>query len=209
MERQRNPRGQGDRLRTEIVQAASIMLAASGDAGQITLRGVAKQVGIAATSVYLHFPDVAHLVAEAMAGFFGELERAVAAAGAGDEAPAAVLRLRCRAFCRFATDHPGEYRVMFESAQPDLGTSADFADSPGRPVFESLARDIARCGPPAGADPFRLAVRLWATLHGLVSLRIHRPRFPWPPLDELVDEAVKAAIGQAVGAGAGSAGTAK
>ena len=78
MERQRNPRGQGDRLRTEIVQAASIMLAASGDAGQITLRGVARQVGIAATSVYLHFPDVAHLVAEAMAGFFGELERAVA-----------------------------------------------------------------------------------------------------------------------------------
>ena len=27
-------------------------------------------------------------------------------------------------------------------------------------------------------------------LHGIVSLRISRPRFPWPPLGETVTEAV-------------------
>jgi hypothetical protein len=33
-------------------------------------------------------------------------------------------------------------------------------------------------------------VLLWATLHGLVTLRISRPSFPWPPLRQLIDHAV-------------------
>jgi hypothetical protein len=34
------------------------------------------------------------------------------------------------------------------------------------------------------------AVLLWQQLHGIVSLRISRPGFPWPPLAETVTEAV-------------------
>ena len=35
-------------------------------------------------------------------------------------------------------------------------------------------------------DPFLLACGLWAAVHGLTSLLIAKPEFPWPPIDELI-----------------------
>lgn len=201
--RRRNRRGQGGRLRDEVVAAAAALLAESGDAGRLSLRGVAKQVGIAPTSVYLHFPDVEHLAAAVTARAFAELGDALATAGRGEADPSAVLLARCRAYCRFALEHPGHYRVMFQAERSDLATvePINFERSPGRPAFDTLAWDIARCQEAGAAtplaDPTHLAVMVWAALHGLVSLRISRPRFPWPPLDELVDEAVGRMVGLA------------
>jgi hypothetical protein len=37
-------------------------------------------------------------------------------------------------------------------------------------------------------------VLLWASLHRLVSLRVSRPAFPWPSVDQLVDASVDAAL---------------
>ena len=34
------------------------------------------------------------------------------------------------------------------------------------------------------------ALRLWTMLHGLVSLRIHKPLLPWPPVDDEIDETI-------------------
>jgi AcrR family transcriptional regulator len=59
--RRRNPRGQGDRLRADIIEAASRLLADPA-APPLTLRGVARAAGVAATSVYLHFADTDELV---------------------------------------------------------------------------------------------------------------------------------------------------
>jgi len=47
----------------------------------------------------------------------------------------------------------------------------------------------------ATGDPFRLASLVWAAEHGLVSLRLARPQFPWSDLDGLVDEAVTKIMG--------------
>ena len=59
-------------------------------------------------------------------------------------------------------------------------------------AFRNLIGSVAGC---MGADPaaeraFLTAQLIWQQLHGIVSLRISRPRFPWPPLAETVTEAV-------------------
>ena len=59
--RRRNRRGEGDRLREEIITAASQMIGEAGDDSALTLRGVARRVGIAAPSIYRHFTDVDEL----------------------------------------------------------------------------------------------------------------------------------------------------
>ena len=46
-----------------------------------------------------------------------------------------------------------------------------------------------------GADPFWLATLAWAAVHGTVCLRIDRPNFPWPPLDEMVDDLIQRIVG--------------
>ena len=55
--RPRNARGDGAKLREEIVAAAIVLMDASPDAPELTLRSVARQVGITAPAIYPHFAD--------------------------------------------------------------------------------------------------------------------------------------------------------
>ena len=41
-------------------------------------------------------------------------------------------------------------------------------------------------------DPVELGLRLWAGAHGIASLLIAKPDFPWPPVEELVEGTVRA-----------------
>ena len=188
--RQANRRGQGDRLREDLLAAALSMVESEG-ASSLSLRRVAQRVGIAATSVYLHFPDVDHLLAAVVGRAFERLTVATNEAARDARDPAGELRARCRAYCHFAVDHPLLYQAMFQADLPQI-LAADPANTPGRRSFENLVGAVRRCldagVAPAHDDPFRLASLVWTAEHGLVLARISRPTFPWAPLDALVDE---------------------
>jgi AcrR family transcriptional regulator len=196
--RPRSPRGDGGQLRADIIAAARQILAETGGLEGLTLRGVARRVGIAATSIYLHFPDTDHLAAAATEQTFADLTAVAAAAAAGISDPDQALLARCRAYCHFGLDHPGHYRVMFHQAQPP-SLAATPEDTPGRRAFQVLVRAVEACQTAGAAtatgDPFRLASLVWAAEHGLVSLRLSRPQFPWADIDGLVDQAVTAIMG--------------
>ena len=201
-QRARNPRGQGSRLRTEILDAAGEILAKSGDPRQLSLRSVARGAGIAATSVYLHFMDVDELTAAVAERDFNELGRAIARAYRAHAAdPALALLAGCRAYCRYAIRKPGHYRVLFEVERPDLGPTRLYTleQSAGGPILEALVTAIERCRSlgvaSRDADARIVATTLWSSLHGIVSLRLNRPRVPWPPLDQLVDMTVRRLVG--------------
>jgi AcrR family transcriptional regulator len=187
-----NPRGQGDRLRRELLSAAKAAVEAHGSR-QLTLRGLARQVGISAPSVYLHFPDLDHLLAAIVAEGFAELTAATNVAARDLVDPAEELRARCRAYCLFALEHPHLYQLMFQEDLP-LTLQGDPQATPGRRSFENLVAVVRRCLEaglaPAHDDPFRLASLIWTAEHGLVLARISRPAFPWAPVDVLIDEMV-------------------
>jgi len=188
----RNPRGAGDRLREELITAASEMIAESGDAGQLTLRGVAKRVGIAAPSIYRHFPDAEHLKMAVVERSFATFGTARESASRHLTSPAETLLANCRAYCQFALDHPGPYRFMFSHEMP----TADRTPGPaGLAAFQGLVSSIRRCQDTGTAhaldDPVHLAAQVWAALHGMVLLRMNAPHFPWPaPLEQMADQAV-------------------
>jgi AcrR family transcriptional regulator len=195
--RRRNRRGQGGRLREEIITAASQMIGETGDDTALTLRGVARRLGIAAPSIYRHFTDVDELKMAVVQRAFAEFARARdAASGDGDD-PAARLLARCRAYIGFALANPGPYRYLFSQHAP----TGDPARPPvDLPVFHALADSISRCQQAglvaAGDDPHWLAAQVWAALHGLVLLRLNAPGFPWPgPLEQMADQAVARLIG--------------
>jgi AcrR family transcriptional regulator len=190
--RRRNPRGQGVRLRDEIIAAATEMLDETGDDSQLTLRGVAKRLGIAAPSIYRHFPDIQHLKLAVVERSFAEFARARDAATPQTTDPAQALLARCRAYCRFALANPGPYRFLFSHHAPTGDPGRPLV---GMPAFDALAASIRRCQQAGLAratdDPAWLAAQVWAALHGLVLLRLNAPGFPWPaPVEQLADQAV-------------------
>ncbi len=57
----------------------------------------------------------------------------------------------------------------------------------------SLPACLPACLPPARhrkARALPLAIELWASLHGIVDLRITQPEMPWPDPGALVDTAL-------------------
>jgi AcrR family transcriptional regulator len=191
--RRPNRRGQGERLREELIGAALALIEAK-QGEQLTLRGIARHVGIAATSVYLHFPDVDHLLAAVVERGFAKLTEATDSAAAGFSDPTDELRVRCRTYCHFALEHPDLYLVMFQADLPATTIGDDPAATPGRRSFENLLEAVRQCiegglSPPHD-DPFRLASLVWTAEHGMVLARISRPSFPWAPIDLLVNEMV-------------------
>jgi AcrR family transcriptional regulator len=188
--RRRNPRGQGERLRDDIIEAASRLLA-DPSAPPLTLRGVAREAGVAATSVYLHFDDIESLVLAVADRRFGELVRLQDEARDGDADPCQRVRAGCLAYCEFGLEYPGHYQVMFTSPLP-LPAQMTPEQFPGRKAFDQLGDAVAECiGTEPGDQHASFTAQLiWQQLHGIVSLRISRPRFPWPPLAETVTEAV-------------------
>ncbi|MGI8690017.1 MAG: TetR/AcrR family transcriptional regulator [Thermomicrobiales bacterium] len=201
--RRRNPRGQGHQLREDLIQAASALLAESGDARALSLRAVAKKVGVAAPSIYRHFPDVEHLKVAVVERCFAALAQARAVAADGIADPAEALLARARAYCRFGLAHPGHYRLMF-GPDPELPATLmyDAEQSPGRAAFHDLVQSIRDCqhagSVGASADPFELAIAMWAFEHGLVTLWLSRPHFPWPPLDDTLTLALSQLLDLAI-----------
>ena len=60
---------------------------------------------------------------------------------------------------------------------------------------------VSACLPaPDSATALPLATELWASLHGIVDLRITKPDMPWPDPDVLIDAAL-AAVRTAAGPG--------
>ena len=195
--RRRNRRGEGDRLREEIVTAASQVIAETGDDSALTLRGVARRLGIAAPSIYRHFADADELKMAVVQRSFADFAAARDAASRDGDDPAAALLARCRAYTGFALANPGPYRYLFSQNAP----TGDPARPPvSLPTFQALANSIGRCQQAglarAGDDPHWLAAQVWAALHGLVLLRLNAPGFPWPgPLEEMASQAVARLIG--------------
>lgn len=194
--RRNNRRGQGERLRAELLDAAAALLSEAGPAA-LSLRAVAARVGVAATSVYLHFHDIDALKLALAHRCFADFAAARDEAGAGLTDPAEALVARSRAYARYALEHPGEYRLMFG---PDLvATPAGSPGAPGSAALDALAESIRRCQEsgraPATIPPARLAVLVWTGLHGQVVLRTDRPAFPWPPVDDLVADLVTRLVG--------------
>ncbi|MGK5553500.1 TetR/AcrR family transcriptional regulator [Actinomadura kijaniata] len=183
--RGRNPRGQGERLREEIITAALKLLEELGDDQALSMRAVARETGTAATSVYLHFSDRDALVLAALERCHGDLMEAVDAAEAGVSDPVAKLRARTLVLGDWAYRHPGLYKVLHEST---LGQRAEmpFKRELGDRTTEAVRRCM-RAGLVPDDDPAQVAFDLRASVHGAVSMRLNQPDHPWPPLEEQIE----------------------
>lgn len=193
--RRRNPRGQGDRLRDELVEAASRLLETSFGEDSLSLRAIARETGVATTSVYRHFPDRAAVMLAVLQRRFEEFGAVLADAETGSSTPRDALRARCEAYLDYAAAHPGPYRVMF-SAVP-ASAPPDQTGLLGPALIDELRERIGRCRG-ADADPAadrRRAFLLWSALHGLATLATNRPAADWPARAALLDELLDRILG--------------
>jgi AcrR family transcriptional regulator len=205
--RQRNARGQGSKLTGEIVDAALALIDRTGTAESVTLRAVAREIGIAAPSIYGHFDDRDAIFLAVLDRLFDELTGAIhAAVDSAPADPVERLVVGCEAYVRWGLRNSARYSVLFESRWAEIGRAEEYckpvAIAPGwQPVpefgaeaFAQLVNAVDACvqtGASASTDVVGTATALWVALHGTVTLRTTLPRFPWPePVGQFVRELV-------------------
>lgn len=183
--RPRNPRGQGSRLREDIIRAATAMIERTGSDQTVTLRSVAREIGISAPSIYAHFDDRDAIVEAVVLEAIAQLHETVASAVAAHGDPVEGLLAGCAAYVDFGTREPARYHVLFDWARPKPESAGhELSRTRGLDAFQTLVDNLEACvraGRSTSADPFSDAVALWTALHGQVSLRASLPDFPWPP----------------------------
>lgn len=192
----RRARGAGHELRKVVIGVATDLLAELGDVHALTMRAVAAAAGVTPPSVYRHFPDKQTLVQEIITEQFAQFTRTLeAAAASAGEQPITRLEAMSRAYVHTGLAHPGHYRVLFSATNAGpagLGLPGG-TEHPGAASYRTLIDAVAACLPtPRRADSTTLATELWASLHGIVDLRITKPEMPWPNPDALVDAALAA-----------------
>lgn len=197
--RERNPRGEGAKLRDELIGAATGLITEHGSAEAVTIRAVARRAGVTAPSVYLHFTDRDALLQAAVEQGFHDLIDAVDAdtAAAGEDAsPVQRLRGGCRGYMRWGMENPGQYRVVFDTpVGPFAAATADTAGD----ALSTLVDGIAACQEAGLAtvqdDPFMLAALVWSAMHGMVMLRCTADGFAWPPAEMMLDRVLVGVLG--------------
>jgi AcrR family transcriptional regulator len=194
--RTRARRGEGEKLREQILEAAERLLVETGDEEAVTIRAVAETVGVTPPSVYLHFADKDELLFAISERHFAELDRVTQDAAASSEDLMESLALRGRAYIRFGIEHPEQYRILFmrrPSRTPEGFQSERLRNAA---AFDHLVEHVSKCVQ-AGLidrDPLLVSLGLWATVHGLTSLLITKPEFPWPDADLIIDHVCRTAI---------------
>ena len=190
--RERNRRGEGGKLRADILAAATSLLEETGSEEAVTLRAVARQVGISAPSIYAHFEDRDAIVDAIVDTAFADFNEAVSVAVAGAADPVERLRAGCAAYVRFAAERPNRYKLIFERQY--LMVDPGQAVPPiRRRSFEALVASVQACidaGLSASTDAELDSTAIWVALHGYATLHALMPGWPWPDSGALLDRII-------------------
>ena len=196
--RARNPRGEGERLREQLVAAAVSMLEAEGDAARVSVRSIAKAAGVSPTALYLHFPDRDALVSAAVDRGFAAFNEELLVAAAEQAQPLDRIRAAGRAYLDFAERQPELYAVIFSTRR---AKEEDCDEEAVPPVdrgqgLDVLAATIAEARADGDAQEAReLALTVWASLHGYATLRTRPPGMDWPEPGAYVDRLMRSHLG--------------
>ena len=168
-------------LRAALIEAGLRHLE-SGGAADISLRQLAREVGVSATAVYRHFPDKKALLAALAAEGFLRLGTAQMAASQAAGGGASGFAATGRAYVRFALANPALFRLTFTHAE--TGTETDFGDDDASRLLQGYSREFA------GENAEALALQAWSVAHGLAMLMLDgRIKTDDATIDAVIDSA--------------------
>jgi AcrR family transcriptional regulator len=180
--RARNARGQGERLKDELVDAAMRLLDRSPSTA-LSLRLVAREAGIAPPSVYRQYDDAQSMMTEIVTECWRQMGEAMENAAARGRGGSALERLNARmtGFVHYAMDRPSRYNLLF-ATQPIDPQAGVALPGPLVPAYRSVERSMEEIMAEGGKLPMRdvqsSALLIIASSHGRIALARLAPNRP-------------------------------
>ncbi|MBB3175514.1 AcrR family transcriptional regulator [Endobacter medicaginis] len=169
-------------LRAALIEVG-LRLLAERDVEGVSLREMAREIGVSATSVYRHFPEKAALMQALAREGLDRLAIAQQEAASGKEG-AASFAATGRAYVRFALTNPAIFRLIFTS-------SAQLQATGEIEALRMLRANAAAASSGGDVGPEQAengALRAWSLVHGLAMLMLDGQL---PADDRLIDALIQ------------------
>jgi len=156
-------------LRAALVEAAAAAVEMGGP-DAVSLRELAKGLGVSTAAPYRHFADRRALLSEVAARGFAQLNRDYGRVAAATQDPVAAQREMARCYLGLAFRQPGLFRLMFDSDLLGPGAPPNLIEAAGA-AWTALYASVRRMDPEAGEAVLkRRTITGWSTLHGFIAL---------------------------------------
>jgi AcrR family transcriptional regulator len=178
-----------EEARRTILDATEAILAEDG-IEQFSIRKLATRCGFTAPTIYHYFRDKDGLIAALLEERFSRLLQRVRRVQLGPD-PIANMREHARAYLRFARSNQTFYQLMMRGARDGQERKVAAAEAT-RVIMAVPLQALAAQGRLYTPDLEAAQQSLWSLLHGLISLQIGNPKYPWSK--NLADVALEAML---------------
>ena len=166
-------------LKEALISAGLEILSEHGLEG-LSLRNVAKKIGVSHTAPYNHFPDKQALLAAISTAGHEQLHQILLDIfeKSKDTSPNIILEVAW-AYLQFALEYPDKFKLMFSGALEEEGDHPEYVAISQKSIalFEEIIVFCQTKGQlPAGQVEI-IAIRIWSLVHGFTYLMLEN-QFP-------------------------------
>jgi AcrR family transcriptional regulator len=164
-------------VRAEVQKHAWRQVAEAG-ASALSLKAIAKQMGLSAPALYRYFASRDDLLTELILSAYRELAEVMEAEAAAEAAEPAARRLTslARAMRDWALANPQRYLLLFGTPVPGYAAPPEATVLSTRifvPVLAGFSAAVPTSQSARGLDPaLRGPLAFWTRLHGVLSLEL-------------------------------------
>jgi len=166
-------------LKEALIVAGLEILSEHGLEG-LSLRKVAKRIGVSHTAPYNHFSDKQALLAAISTTGHEQLHQILLDTfEKSKENPPSILPEIAWAYLQFALENPAKFKLMFSGALEEERNHPAFMEISGKSIslFEEIIAFCQSKGQLAGCDVKGIAIKLWSLVHGFTYLSLEN-QFP-------------------------------
>ena len=163
-------------LREKILDISRHLLYNDGHTS-LSMRGIAKEVGVSATSIYLHFDNKDHLLHTLIEESVEALSASIEERVNHNSDVISQFEAIIQGYADFALSHPEKYQIIYMVRSDAMARYPKEKFRKARRCYELLVKVIesgVREGVMEEDEPLTAAYSIWAQLHGVISVVLNQ-----------------------------------
>jgi AcrR family transcriptional regulator len=161
--------------RARIV-ARAVEIVEEGGVDSLSLRSLGRDLGVSAPALYDHMASKEDLLRAVADVGYDDLAQRCLSVRVTD--PVETIRRNAEAYVGFALDRPGLFNLMFRYRPDAVAGPAQTEHAGATAAFNAALQPVADAvdqGLLVGHDPLKLALAIWAAVHGVATVLLLNP----------------------------------